>query len=133
MFLNDSVNKLYILYGQHRGILHVFTFSIPRFKQRVSFYVPEFGNLYAVLDSVKVADSLLCVLSPQGGMDDYGEQLLRCLFGQGIPAVTFVTQVSRLVCMHDMSEMTMACIYCKSLVFTLYVYLLFSLTSDKIC
>lgn len=73
---------------------HDCTFSIPRFKQRVSFYVPEFGNLYAVLDSVKVADSLLCVLSPQGGMDEYGEQLLRCLFGQGIPAVTFVTQVN---------------------------------------
>ncbi|XP_056000532.1 pre-rRNA-processing protein TSR1 homolog isoform X2 [Ostrea edulis] len=72
-----------------QGVLHV---SIPRFKQRVSFYVPEFTNLYAVMDSVKVADSLLCVLSSEGGIDEYGERVLRCLFAQGLPAVTCVTQ-----------------------------------------
>nr|XP_034305937.1 pre-rRNA-processing protein TSR1 homolog isoform X2 [Crassostrea gigas] len=96
-----SCDESAIVTQNEQGVIHV---SIPRFKQRVSFYVPEFGNLYAVLDSVKVADSLLCVLSPQGGMDDYGEQLLRCLFGQGIPAVTFVTQGLKKLAIKKQSE-----------------------------
>lgn len=41
-----------------------------------------------------MADSVLGILSSEGGIDEYGERILRCLFGQGLPAVTFVSQVS---------------------------------------
>nr|XP_022302874.1 pre-rRNA-processing protein TSR1 homolog isoform X1 [Crassostrea virginica] len=84
-----SCDESAIVTQNEQGVIHV---SIPRFKQRVSLYVPEFANLYAVLDSVKVADSVLGILSPEGGIDEYGERILRCLFGQGLPAVTFVSQ-----------------------------------------
>lgn len=67
--------------------------SIPRFKKRVAFYVPQYGNIHAILDAAKVADSLLCILSPDGGIDYVGDKCLTCIFGQGLPAVTFAVQV----------------------------------------
>ncbi|KAJ8301575.1 hypothetical protein KUTeg_020562 [Tegillarca granosa] len=66
--------------------------SIPRFKKRVAFYIPQYGNIHAILDAAKVADSLLCILSPDGGIDYVGDKCLTCIFGQGLPAVTFAVQ-----------------------------------------
>ncbi|XP_055958411.1 pre-rRNA-processing protein TSR1 homolog [Patella vulgata] len=74
-----------IVKRNEQGITH---FTIPRFKKRASFFIPEYGNLNALLDAVKVADTLLLLISPQDGIDDYGEYCLSCLFGQGLPAVT---------------------------------------------
>ena len=51
------------------------------------------GNLYDLLDAVKVADSLLLLLSIDEGLDDYGEHCLSCLLGQGLPSVTLALQV----------------------------------------
>ena len=78
---------------KHWSINHSLCFSIPRFKQRVALYVPEYGNMHALLDAVKVADSVLFLLSPDGGSDDFGDYCLTCLFGQGMPATTFGVQV----------------------------------------
>lgn len=50
--------------------------------------------MHALLDAVKVADSLLCLLSTDGGIDDFGDYCLTCLCAQGIPAVNFGVQVS---------------------------------------
>ncbi|KAK3578778.1 hypothetical protein CHS0354_035687 [Potamilus streckersoni] len=72
-----------------QGIQHI---TVPRFKQRLSFYCPPCGDLYALLDAAKIADCLLCVLSTDRGIDDYGEQCLSCLFGQGLPSVTLALQ-----------------------------------------
>jgi len=69
------------------GTLHI---SIPRFKQRFCFIVPKYGNLYELLDAVKVADCVLCVPSTQQGVDEYGEYCLSSLSAQGMPASTFV-------------------------------------------
>ncbi|XP_076105555.1 pre-rRNA-processing protein TSR1 homolog [Mytilus galloprovincialis] len=77
-----------------QGICHI---SIPRFKQRVSIYTPEYGNMHALLDAVKVADSLLCLLSTDGGIDDFGDYCLTCLCAQGIPAVNFGVQGLKLI------------------------------------
>lgn len=60
----------------------------------MAVYVPEYGNIHSILDAAKVADSLLCLLSPDGGIDDLGDYCLTCLFGQGVPSVTFGIQVS---------------------------------------
>ncbi|XP_046372243.2 pre-rRNA-processing protein TSR1 homolog isoform X1 [Haliotis rufescens] len=70
-----------------QGILHL---SIPRFKQRVSIFTPEYGNLYALLDAAKIADTLLCAVSTDNVIDKYGEHCLSCLYGQGMPAAVFV-------------------------------------------
>ena len=68
-------------------------YSIPRFKQRFSFITPEYGNLYALLDAAKVADTLLLVPSTEHGIDDFGDYCLSCLFAQGLPSSIFVTKV----------------------------------------
>ncbi|XP_033744471.1 pre-rRNA-processing protein TSR1 homolog isoform X2 [Pecten maximus] len=72
-----------------QGICHI---SVPRFKQRLSFFIPEYGNLHAILDAAKVADSLLCLLSPEGAADSVGEHCISCLYAQGLPAITFGVQ-----------------------------------------
>lgn len=44
------------------------------------------GDLHAVLDLAKVADSLLFILDPVDGWDSAGEHCLSCLFAQGLPS-----------------------------------------------
>ncbi|NXY80989.1 TSR1 protein, partial [Alcedo cyanopectus] len=44
------------------------------------------GDLHAVLDLAKVADSLLFLLDPTDGWDNTGEHWLSCLFAQGLPS-----------------------------------------------
>ncbi|NXU83337.1 TSR1 protein, partial [Xiphorhynchus elegans] len=44
------------------------------------------GDLHAVLDLAKVADSLLFILDPVDGWDSSGEHCLSCLFAQGLPS-----------------------------------------------
>ena len=68
--------------------------SIPRFKQRVEYLGIDYGNLYDLLDAVKVADSLLLLLSTDNGVDEFGDYCLSCLLGQGLPAMTLALQVS---------------------------------------
>ncbi|GAB1600743.1 pre-rRNA-processing protein TSR1 homolog [Argonauta hians] len=72
--------------------LNITHLGVPRLKQRVSFYIPEYGNQYALLDAAKIADSVLAVVSPTEGIDEYGSNCLSLLFGQGLPAITFIVQ-----------------------------------------
>ncbi|XP_064606334.1 pre-rRNA-processing protein TSR1 homolog [Liolophura sinensis] len=72
-----------------QGLIHI---SIPRFKQRLTLCVTRYGDTVSVLDAAKVADSVLCLLSPEEGMDDQGDDTLKCLLSQGLPAVNFVVQ-----------------------------------------
>ncbi|XP_070558804.1 pre-rRNA-processing protein TSR1 homolog [Ptychodera flava] len=65
---------------------------VPRFKTRISFLTPPSGNLTAILEAAKVADTLLCVLSPDGGWDSFGDLCLTCIFAQGLPATVHVVQ-----------------------------------------
>lgn len=74
-----------------------FYFSVPRFKQRLAICVTRYGDTVSVLDVAKVADSLLCVLSPEEGIDDQGDYTLKCLLAQGLPAVNFVVQVKTMI------------------------------------
>ena len=67
--------------------------SIPRFKQRVSFVVPEYGNLYQLLDAVKVSDVVLLLPSAENGVDEFGDYCLSCVFAQGLPSTTVAVQV----------------------------------------
>ncbi|XP_072027418.1 pre-rRNA-processing protein TSR1 homolog [Amphiura filiformis] len=69
----------------------IFDVSVPRFNKRFTFLCPP-NNLSAILDAAKVADSLLCVVSPTEGIDGWGETCLTCLFAQGLPATTLVIQ-----------------------------------------
>ncbi|XP_074869985.1 pre-rRNA-processing protein TSR1 homolog [Carettochelys insculpta] len=62
-----------------------FVLLCPRFKQRWRFVAAPTGNLHAVLDLAKVADTLLLVLDPFRGWDTVGDYHLSCLFAQGLP------------------------------------------------
>ncbi|KAG6928560.1 TSR1, 20S rRNA accumulation, -like protein L homeolog, partial [Chelydra serpentina] len=63
-----------------------FVLLCPRFKQRWRFVTPHTGNLHAVLDLAKAADTLLFVLDPLDGWDSTGDYCLSCLFAQGLPS-----------------------------------------------
>ncbi|KGL79880.1 Pre-rRNA-processing protein TSR1, partial [Tinamus guttatus] len=63
-----------------------FVLLCPRLKQRWRFVVAQAGDLHAVLDLAKVADSLLFLLDPVEGWDSVGERCLSCLFAQGLPS-----------------------------------------------
>ena len=41
-----------------------------------------------------MADSVVFLLSPDSGLDTYGEHCLSCLFAQGLPAPVLAVQVS---------------------------------------
>ncbi|PVD24693.1 hypothetical protein C0Q70_15178 [Pomacea canaliculata] len=58
-------------------------------KQRMSFFIPQYGNLHALLDSAKIADSVLFVVSPEAVIDNYGNSCLKCLMGQGLSSSLF--------------------------------------------
>ncbi|NXY35813.1 TSR1 protein, partial [Pomatorhinus ruficollis] len=63
-----------------------FALLCPRLKQRWRFVTAPAGDLHAVLDLAKVADSLLFILDPADGWDSAGEHCLSCLFAQGLPS-----------------------------------------------
>uniref|UniRef100_K7GK29 Pre-rRNA-processing protein TSR1 homolog n=1 Tax=Pelodiscus sinensis TaxID=13735 RepID=K7GK29_PELSI len=63
-----------------------FVLLSPQFKQRWRFVTAHMGNLHAVLDLAKVADTLLFVLDPLDGWDSTGDYYLSCLFAQGLPS-----------------------------------------------
>ncbi|NXP38589.1 TSR1 protein, partial [Leiothrix lutea] len=63
-----------------------FALLCPRLKQRWRFVTAPAGDLHAVLDLAKVADSLLFILDPVDGWDSAGEHCLSCLFAQGLPS-----------------------------------------------
>ncbi|XP_074645813.1 pre-rRNA-processing protein TSR1 homolog [Tubulanus polymorphus] len=71
------------------GLHHV---SVARFKKRFAYLTPRYGDLYAMLDAAKLADSMLFLLSPTDGIDQYGEFCLSCLFAQGLPASLLAAQ-----------------------------------------
>ncbi|XP_025107531.1 pre-rRNA-processing protein TSR1 homolog [Pomacea canaliculata] len=75
-----------------RKLCNFFFSSSPVFlalKQRMSFFIPQYGNLHALLDSAKIADSVLFVVSPEAVIDNYGNSCLKCLMGQGLSSSLF--------------------------------------------
>ncbi|NXD81637.1 TSR1 protein, partial [Halcyon senegalensis] len=86
-------DTLRLLQSQDSAVVRVdegraggFALLCPRLKQRWRFVMAEAGDLHAVLDLAKVADSLLFLLDPADGWDSAGEHCLSCLFAQGLPS-----------------------------------------------
>ncbi|XP_013411658.1 pre-rRNA-processing protein TSR1 homolog [Lingula anatina] len=83
------------------GVIHI---SVPRFKQRFAFMVPEYGNLTALLDAAKVADSMLLMYSPEFAADSYGDYCLACLQAQGMPSALHGVQGLKAVPLKKQTE-----------------------------
>ncbi|KAI6797284.1 putative pre-rRNA processing protein Tsr1 [Hortaea werneckii] len=60
--------------------------EVPRFKQKVQYLTPA-RALFACLDAARIADFVLFVLSAEEEVDEVGEQILRCIEGQGVSTV----------------------------------------------
>jgi len=56
-----------------------------RHRQRFTILHPDRNNLFAILDSAKVADSFLFILPASGELDGLSESCLSCLISQGLP------------------------------------------------
>lgn len=66
------------------GVVHV---SLPVFKQRYAFICPEVDNEFETLDALKVADSVLFLVSAlDSPIDEWGEKILAAAIGQGMPS-----------------------------------------------
>ncbi|KAJ6653116.1 hypothetical protein lerEdw1_010078 [Lerista edwardsae] len=63
-----------------------FALLCARSRLRWHFVAADTGNLHAVLDLAKVADTLLFVLDPLEGWDAAGDRCLSCVFAQGLPS-----------------------------------------------
>ncbi|XP_061915793.1 pre-rRNA-processing protein TSR1 homolog isoform X1 [Entelurus aequoreus] len=74
------------------GVADSFGLAVPRFKQRFTFLNANTGDIHSLLDVAKMADSLVFVLDPAEGWDNYGEYCLSCLFAQGLPSHALVCQ-----------------------------------------
>lgn len=59
---------------------------IPRFKQKVRYLTPS-RDLIQCLDSCRIADFVLFVLSANEEVDEPGEETLRCIEAQGVSTV----------------------------------------------
>lgn len=65
-----------------------------KFNQNLAFY-PAARDLLAVLDTAKIADVLIFVVSAVEEVDAFGEHLMTCIKSQGVPAnVVILVQVS---------------------------------------
>lgn len=65
------------------GVLHI---GLPNFKQRFSFICPEIDNEFALLDALKIADTVLFVSSAlDEPVDEWGEKALALSMAQGMP------------------------------------------------
>ncbi|XP_077168693.1 pre-rRNA-processing protein TSR1 homolog [Paroedura picta] len=89
----DSQSVLRLFHSREDSIVHQverglpgFVFLCPRSKLRWQFVVADRGNLLAVLDLAKVADTLLFLLDPLEGWDTIGNYCLSCIFAQGLPS-----------------------------------------------
>ncbi|KAL3283543.1 hypothetical protein HHI36_006682 [Cryptolaemus montrouzieri] len=67
-----------------QGTTHVF---IPRFKQRFAFICPPRDNDLAILDALKICDTVLFLTSAVFGefINDWGENILVTALAQGLP------------------------------------------------
>ncbi|CAG9859624.1 unnamed protein product [Phyllotreta striolata] len=81
------------------GVTHI---SIPRFKQRFEFVIPDRDHDFAVLDTLKIADTVLFLISAATGLQDqealidaWGNKVLTSCFAQGLPTpVVVVTDLA---------------------------------------
>ncbi|CAG9784847.1 unnamed protein product [Diatraea saccharalis] len=78
-----SCSEGVIVSQSNNGVLHI---GLPNFKQRFSFICPEVNNDFALLDALKIADTVLYVSSAlDEPVDEWGEKVLALSMAQGMP------------------------------------------------
>ncbi|RNA32223.1 pre-rRNA-processing TSR1 -like protein [Brachionus plicatilis] len=70
----------------------IYTIESPRFKSKYNFIIPNPMNTNAVLDTLKVTDTCLFILSAKNGMDSFGEALFEMIYSYHFPTSLFIAQ-----------------------------------------
>jgi len=65
---------------------HITTFTVPRFKQRMTVVVPDFDSIQSVLDVCKVCDTCVFLMSATRETEEWGDTLLSSILAQGLSA-----------------------------------------------
>ncbi|XP_004594101.2 pre-rRNA-processing protein TSR1 homolog [Ochotona princeps] len=89
-----------LLQDREAGTVHLkgcdntqsFVLLCPQLRHRWFFTSARPGDLHAVLDLAKVADTILFLLDPLEGWDSTGDYCLSCLFAQGLPTYALAIQ-----------------------------------------
>nr|CAD7395269.1 unnamed protein product [Timema cristinae] len=83
-FIKQADNEA-VITNSGEGNIHI---SVPRFKQRFTLVVPAPGDLFSSLDALKVADTVMFLVSASSGetIDDAGEKILTAIMAQGLPS-----------------------------------------------
>jgi len=63
---------------------NIITFTVPRFKQRITVVVPDFNSIQSVLDVCKVCDSVVFLMSATSDTEEWGDTLLSAVLAQGL-------------------------------------------------
>ncbi|KAK3744874.1 hypothetical protein QZH41_003654 [Actinostola sp. cb2023] len=62
------------------------TIVSPNLKQCFTLLALKYGDLYSVLDAIKVADTVVFLTSAENPVDSFTDQCLSAIFAQGLPA-----------------------------------------------
>ncbi|XP_018333925.1 pre-rRNA-processing protein TSR1 homolog [Agrilus planipennis] len=94
LLLLNNCDEENIINKSPSGITHL---SVPKFKQRFAFIQPPTDNEFATLDTLKVCNTVLFVISAASEtvfnseyIDQWGNKLLLSAFAQGLPTPTVV-------------------------------------------
>ncbi|XP_042877630.1 pre-rRNA-processing protein TSR1 homolog isoform X2 [Penaeus japonicus] len=71
-----------------QGVVHL---SSLRYKQRFSFIIPPVNDLYAILDSVKVSNTLMLLWPSRDELEDAADLLLSSIMAQALPATVHIS------------------------------------------
>lgn len=70
---------------------NIFNYRLPNFKQRFAFVCPAVDDEFALLDALKIADTVLYVSSALADpVDEWGEKVLALSMAQGMPTPVVV-------------------------------------------
>lgn len=77
-------------------------FRIEQFKQAFTFIRPDCSSVLGLLDTLKVIDTILFIVSADGGFDHDVDLLMTCILAQGLPstvvAITNLDKIPLKVC-----------------------------------
>lgn len=72
-------------------------FRIDQFKQAFTFVRPDCSSVLGLLDTLKVVDTILFMVSADAGFDQDVDLLMTCILAQGLPStVVAVTDLEKI-------------------------------------
>lgn len=72
-------------------------FRIEQFKQAFTFIRPDCSSVLGLLDTLKVVDTILFMVSADGGFDRDVDLLMTCILAQGLPStVVAITDLDKI-------------------------------------